>query len=143
MARTPKPSIFQGISAISDAGGIEGFVREVLAEAKRHVMLVCTDPKALRSRKMIRGALEAGVEEVVSIRLQPDLERVFLKRISDAILACESCDGVFAAFESSFMEASVWWQEVIRDAAFAVLPRLDEIVTQIQEDAGLGKEKQA
>lgn len=68
-------NLFDGMTAVADAGGVEGFAREVIAEAKRLSMqqVSAGDP---RDPQTIFGET---IVDVVHRRMEPDRERQTLE----------------------------------------------------------------
>lgn len=70
-----RAEMFDGITAVADAGGRDGFIREVTAEARTTAL------EAVRSGDLRppHTLLVDTVYDVIERRLQPDLERLCLE----------------------------------------------------------------
>lgn len=113
MARTPKTSIFKGIQAIEAAGGVDGFVREVLAESKRLSLETINRQTAPMGDAGCKRILLESINDVMFRRLETDIERGICARVADAIRSCKSVDEIEAASERAMVQAEQWSRDLV------------------------------
>jgi hypothetical protein len=82
---SPRPD---GLTAISDAGGFDGFVREVHAETKRLIQQQVGAYGMPDKDDELRLLIWDITFEVVAARLAPDLERLFDERLAKIAQEC-------------------------------------------------------
>ncbi len=122
-ARTPSmPITIDDIKAIHDAGGLDGFAREVLAEARRLAMASMRDIPA-SDTVVIDGMVGDTVAAVVSRRLTPDAEAEMDRAVGRAFR--EAPDG-----QSAIPLAERYTAEVV-EAMEAVC---EQVITRIIEN---------
>ena len=118
----PKNPIFKGVSAIEAAGGIDGFVRELLAESKR----VCTERARVLDApdyQAVLGIFNEVVTDVMLRRLKPDLDRYASHALADAIKQCGSMDAdrMDAAADIAMEQVKDWSRELVHSVTDEVM----------------------
>ena len=111
MAKNP---IFNGISAIEAAGGIDGFVREVLAEAQRLSHEKIKRHSAPTDAERCKQIVLEFITDVMFRRLEDDVNRGFSKRLGEAVASCTKPEQMDAASNKAFAQAKAWADDLIK-----------------------------
>ncbi|MBI1369142.1 MAG: hypothetical protein GC162_10870 [Planctomycetes bacterium] len=97
-------NLFDGITAIQDAGGIDGFAREVLAETKTLGFKRLDERKITNKRDAI-DVFDAALDDVLIRRLDDDGRRIMKEAAIEALMQGDP-NGKLTAADSARVDAA-------------------------------------
>jgi phosphoribosyl 1,2-cyclic phosphodiesterase len=119
------------LGAISDAGGLAGFVREVIGEAKRYTMQTARDPRTLANPRAVRIQLESYAAVIAHRRLGPGLDRGVRVRLGLALIHCTDAQHLDADIAQALDGARAWRDAVMQAVSEALAPMIHDVRDQL------------
>jgi len=125
MDGTATNNLFEGITAIEDAGGIDGFVREVAAESKTLGLKRAREQRVTCEDEAIE-VFNQTLIDIVLRRLEPDATRLMEQAALDALAARDADAIATKADADAASEAARQAGEHMKRVANAVFEKIQK-----------------